>query len=809
MGSIQWRHPGLTAFRFMDGGQSLVTVGTDRTIRFWDRAGGKSTRAVALQSMPEWPLDLSPDGTTLAGRAGTKLVFWATATGKEIRTLDTGDAGMHQLTFSPDGRLLAVTRGNGTVQLWDWQDGKERKLPGAGREGLDSTCHVAFSPDSRLIAVGVWWLEPLRIHDTATGQELYRLDCRAMRSAFSPDGKRLAISTQKTGAGKDPGEVRLLELPAGKEVATFPAITDAFPHLLTFSPDGKLLACGDYRQTSILDVGNGKVRYRLPGFDQLAFTSDGRLLAGKRGPGLRFFDTATGRELGDRPSSFPGLLENVNQLATRPDGRELASLNERENAIYVWDTSTGRLTRRLPLLHKDQGLVSGLVFAADGRTLLVGWWNGVVEFWDLAAGKLQRTVRLHDPTPLEAGGGLGYRLFNVSADGTQLSTLEPQVGREVSFCRRFAVWDSATGNLVEGYALTPGHQVCSWPADGSVLAVPADDGVELRQGTSGQVLAHIAGPSRGGIVSASVDHRLIAVLGTTEPGRPYGRPIPNGEVGIWEASSGKEVARLAAGPVAHLALVNGGRCLVTTDERFLHVWDLAAGRERRRWALPAGPVDAWGTTIVSELVALPDGRKVVTALYDGTALVWDLSPALIAPERSARKLDGAALASCWADLANDEAKRAYAAIWRLAEVPELTVPFLGDHLQPAPEPDQRQVRRLIRDLDHEQFEVREKAERELRQMGSAAIPALRQAVEDGPPPETRRRLERLLAGPRTAPLGAQALRELRALHALELMATPDAIDLIRRLAGGASQAPLTCQAVAALGRLARHAPGQP
>src|SRR5439155_19519556 len=81
LGSIQLRHPGLSDFAFLDGGKTVLTVGTDRVLRFWDVATGKQVHAVKLQTATGWSLALCPDGKTLAGNVNGKLVFWATDSG--------------------------------------------------------------------------------------------------------------------------------------------------------------------------------------------------------------------------------------------------------------------------------------------------------------------------------------------------------------------------------------------------------------------------------------------------------------------------------------------------------------------------------------------------------------------------------------------------------------------------------------------------------------------------------------------------------------------------------------------------------
>jgi hypothetical protein len=461
------------------------------------------------------------------------------------------------------------------------------------------------------------------------------------------------------------------------------------------------------------------------------------------------------------------------------------------------------LVHRLPMPRENRAWINGLAFAPDGRTLVVGRSKGTVESWDIASGKERPAVSLRDPVSLDQG--CSYYLLHASADGKQLTTVEQRVGRETFRCERLAVWEAATGKLVRDEPIPEGRQVCSWSPEGSVLALAKDDGMELRDVESGRISCRLAGIAKGGIVAASSDQRLFAVFRTKEMGRPsLGRTIKEGPVGIWEAITGKEVARIAAGTAANICLANGGRCLVTTDEGFLRLWDLATGKERRRWALPGGTVDPWGTTIVSHLLALPDGRRVVTTLQDGTALVWELSPALDSLESLAKNPDEKTIAMWWADLAGDDAKRAYAAVWQLAEARGPAIAFLREHLQPVPEPDPKKIHRLIDDLDNKSFPVREKAHKELASLGSIAIPALREAMEKNPSPEVRRRAAVLLSGPLDDVLPPESLRGLRAVHVLEQIGTPEAREQLRKLASGAPEARLTREAKASLNRLAKR-----
>jgi type IV secretory pathway VirB4 component len=80
----------------------------------------------------------------------------------------------------------------------------------------------------------------------------------------------------------------------------------------------------------------------------------------------------------------------------------------------------------------------------------------------------------------------------------------------------------------------------------------------------------------------------------------------------------------------------------------------------------------------------------------------------------------------------------------------------------------------------------------------------RQGLVGDPSPELRRRLETLLSklqGPITS---TETLRSLRAIEVLEHIATPEARELLQKLARGAPEARLTREAKTAVERLGRR-----
>jgi hypothetical protein len=164
--------------------------------------------------------------------------------------------------------------------------------------------------------------------------------------------------------------------------------------------------------------------------------------------------------------------------------------------------------------------------------------------------------------------------------------------------------------------------------------------------------------------------------------------------------------------------------------------------------------------------------------------------------------------TAWMDLASDDAARAFQAIGRLIASPKEGVSLLQKYLRPTATVDEKRLSGLIADLDSNTFSVRETAMKELEKLGEVAAPMCRKALEGKPSAEMRRRLEALLekqTRDRQDP-PSDHLRILRAIEALEYMATPEAKQVLESLAQGAPEARLTREAQASLQRLAKTMP---
>jgi WD40 repeat protein len=811
LGTIRLRPGNGTDVTFSPDGKSLITCGTDLTVRTWDLSTGRLLREQQLPSVgvggSSPAVVLSPDGRYAAfAKRSHSVILWDLRADKLWHEFPIQDA-WPRILFSPDSKLLVIADAE-HVHIADVATRKGQSFDRLSKRQMDG---LAFTADGTLLLLAEEKI--IRFWNVKEGREASRLTLKArvLTAALSPDGRVVAV----TSYSDEDKSVRFWDTVTGKPVKDWKNWDrqkgQGAPGV-QFTPDGKsVLICTD-EGIHVWDPLADKCVRTMPGRRGFNFTfsPDGKRAASLGGPVgsgfqiesmVQVWDLTTGRpHAANRPEI--GHFKPADSLVFSPDGRTLASASQVEQSVRLWNAATGRPLRSLPV--KERIVLDPLSFMPDGKELLLGTSTAIVRL-EVAGG---REVSRYSPG--KKGNVAQYiKKMQLCDDGRTLLALSGHLnGQTLGFALH--AWDTATGEQLRSVPLTlPEHlrigrsrssPGCFSP-DGRLLVIP--DG-SIRDTITGEELARLSiknEPLQVPPVAFSPDGGLLAmgVQGKVRQGRLASRTVI--AIQVWETATLAPVARLETGPAAHVAFTPDGRHLISAGLDALTLWDITSGQAVVRRPAPGRFRGDYGPSFANCLAVAADGRTVATGNADTTILLWDLSPP--AAQRPAVPLTAAQREAYWTDLAGDDAGRAFTAIARLADAPEQTVPMLRDRLHAAKAPSAEEMRRLLADLDNAQFERREKATKRLAELGELANTTLREALQRKPSLEMRRRIESLLAASRLAHTAVER-RHLRAVRVLESIGTREARQVLKTLSEGASDARRTRAAKDALRRLTRQ-----
>ncbi len=262
---------GITAATISPRGQYLVAAGSGTSATLWSISDAKELGVLSGHDGPIMSLSFSSDGLLIASGSEDRAVrIWNVATQEQVALLEGHQYPVHSVAFSSDGSTLAAYAGE--VRLWDLADGKAltqllSTVDTSALEGLAVIASLLGSARSVSLGGAPLGAPPIGAATVPTGtlNPIGRAVRERLFTRFSPDGKHLAFARLNPTWGGD-FEVVLVNLRTHAVIVRIPCRTAHPCGDIAFSPDGKVIAVAMAREVRLVEVPSGKqiASYRGP-----------------------------------------------------------------------------------------------------------------------------------------------------------------------------------------------------------------------------------------------------------------------------------------------------------------------------------------------------------------------------------------------------------------------------------------------------------------------------------------------------------------------------------------------------------------
>jgi WD40 repeat protein len=616
----------ITALRVSPDGRLLAVGDASGMVRFIDlRTWKQSGPAVHLDNaVGERDLTFSPDGKTLMalaiGVARSELYSidvgrrTAERLGAWNGAAPAAPSGFDSVAYSPDGTHVAVTHDTVpiagvsivpsriTLLMVDAATGHvewQRRYPLAHEQ---SDVHLAFTRGGVLLTSA--WQGKTLLWGPRSGRIVRSFPVGGL-PAIAPDGHTIAIGQNSPSSADQSSSVTLLDLRTGRRRTLLATLPTYWIRSLAFTPDGTQLAGAATDGLHVWNISTGKIveSYATDAGPRTLAALDpsgGTLIAGQQDGSIAAYDLAGGRRLG-RAFKWNVPSQGCPEIPCMVISRQprLMATEQADGTVAIVDLRTLRPLRTLPA--RDGRTVAAMSFMPDARTLVTGGTKRQVTLWDVATGRVTRTLRFADPVWWVA----------VSPDAKLLAV---QTSPAPNSSNRVDVVQVATGKLVRSYNLADGPNGvefshdgrelvalgCCWNGSGSTL-VAWDT-------ATGRELFHL-----GGVGAEAFD---------VAPHSPVlGVGIAGGKFLLLDARSGRRIApaiQVAGGVISQVSFSPDGHSVaVSSADHTASVWDL---QTRSRLGNAFGP---YLGTVPSALFA-PDGHLVINLLANGVEWPMDV-----------------------------------------------------------------------------------------------------------------------------------------------------------------------------------------
>jgi len=623
----------ITAFLQRNRALNQITINKQLMYMTSMKAANQELATANVARIEKLVADTTPQSGEEDLRGFEWFMFWQYAHAEALRITETGRIanarfiGNDAIAFAEAIRTMRQQQRDYLIKFYDIS-GKESgsfNVP-AGRY-FDV---AVFSPDNRLLAadtqdnsVALWNLASRQRLQTFLGVGAGPGNAVASIT-FAPDQKSLAATFVS-------GTFRVWDLNSGN-----PKFGDGHSSLqrpaIAFSPDGKYLAVGIRENVAeFLDAATGKplepISFPTGPIALMAFSLDGsRLVVTTSNGDIYGWDILNKRFVDGFSESHSN---EVMSLSFSPDGKVLAT-GSVDRTIKCWDIASGRLLRTI-IGHG--GWVTALHFSMDGRYLLSGDADGLIKVWDMA-------IKEQPVWPQEKPKSISATAFTPSNELIA-------IGRDPR--NRLTLWNLSNGKVLLDLGGAPAIDRAVFSKDAALFALAMEKEIRIYSVATGNLISArstsgvgvysvefspdatmvLSGDRSGNyIVSKVSSGQTVALLNSGQgyyravfspDGKQIASADEDGKVRIWSLDS-KRIEKTLIGHTAVVRLMSfspdGRRMATAAEDNTLRIWDIASETELKQ------PIHS---NFLERFAFTPDGKRLVTASFDGAVIVWDVA----------------------------------------------------------------------------------------------------------------------------------------------------------------------------------------
>ena len=358
----------------------------DGTIRQWDLKSGEEIQCFKISEKSLKTISITSSGRyVLSGYSDGTITLYDIGANYEVWSMTAHDNVVSSITVVEGDNLFVSGGWDGKVYLYELLSGKKIQ-----EYMIDDEPHKVYSvvvtPDSKKIICGEW--DNIYVWELDSGRRFHGLHGSKGLSSYS-------VNTSNDGQYIVSGHgasVKIWKIATGEEVLSYESHNSTVKTAAQIPGSNYIVFGGGDGTVHVWDLYEGTEIQQIKGdfqsIDYITVTGVERYIAATGwGDNIKLYKTSTGRTVkGFKYNYGAACLENM------PDGKHMA-VGHPSESIFVLEIPSGNIVKTFFQYGLSLGSANTMAATEDGQTIIAGYDDGKIRFFDLITEKQMYYVK--------------------------------------------------------------------------------------------------------------------------------------------------------------------------------------------------------------------------------------------------------------------------------------------------------------------------------------------------------------------------------------------------------------------------------